>query len=321
MKVIARRLLNLLVRLFGRPIKDLRTGENVGRAWVVPFTNPPRILGLHFPYLKPVFLPESATHYGRQKIGFATHAPVDFPRIRPAAPAPSRVQILWVVLLHQEPARCREILQTWEAQDADILPIHGGSPADAGGMIHISDPTLRTTNHPLEKQSYRSVWQKASAWMKSRDITHVCFAEYDHIPLVSNLGQRLVSSMGSADVLFHHLCRVDGTSAPHYLHHLSDPVFAAGPWRALSLREDPGVVLNALATGSCWTREAFDAVSGNFPESRIYLEMDLPTTAHHLGFRVVTSHEEATRFVGVHPWKTDPAEAASRGAWSIHPVK
>ena len=322
MKTFLRTLTNWIIRLIGQPLFDPTTQQNLGKFILLPLPQPLALFTPHFPYVKPTFLPQKSVKYDRYRLGFASHPPVNFKRLVHPPPPTQHPNILWVILLHQSPSRCQEILALWQSQNATILPLHGGNPQDSSGLIHLPDLCLRTKNHPAEKQSYRSVWQTASRWMQGKNFTHVCFAESDHIPLIDDLGQRLVASLNDADVCFHFLCRVDGTNAPHYLHHLSDPLFAANPWNSMSLRENPEVVLNALATGSCWTRQAFDTVANSFPQVPIYLEMDLPTTAHHLGFRVVEAPPPSRQFIHVKPFSEKDFELArSRGAWSIHPVK
>jgi hypothetical protein len=76
-----------------------------------------------------------------------------------------------------------------------------------------------------------------------------------------------------------------------------------------------------FGTGSVWTREAFDAVARVAEPFPMYLEIFLPTLAHHLGFRVRPLPDQ-DRFVdnlGDMSGKIDEARRA--GAWVIHPVK
>jgi len=336
-----------LVRLFGSQIVDERTRLPLGKAVIVPFGSRPLLVGLHYPYVRPIFLPEDRVKYGRHRIGFATHPPVDFCRIAPPPPeanGDTTPRVLFAVLVHQTQEQCRELLSLWQNlgyASESLLLVHGGNQADfqklnVPNAVFVSDSDLRTSQHPVEKQSYAGPMREISRWMQNKPITRICLVEYDHLPLVSDWGSRLeaLRDREHADVLFHHLVRVDGTNAPHYLFHLSDPRFKTA-WVSLSKREDPHVVLNALATGSFWTREAFDAVASNAPKSEkpesniqlptsgipIYLEMDLPTTAHHFGFRV-RDMDDQNRFVHITPHLPAGIESArAKGAWSLHPVK
>jgi hypothetical protein len=83
-------------------------------------------------------------------------------------------------------------------------------------------------------------------------------AEFDHLPLVPDLGAKLLERLTheQADVLGHGLRRVDGTSNVHYLYHLSDSEFLKF-WRRISIRSDKQIVLHMLVTGSFWSRKAF----------------------------------------------------------------
>lgn len=369
-------LLRSIIAVLGRQVRDERTGEVLGKALVLSLGGRAWLIGLHHPYVRPVFLPESRVKYGRHRIGFATHPPVDYPRLvspsailLPDSPSPSFLRhlplapaspssdisairyppsaiphspILWAILVHQPPEECRSILDCWLKLGFDpshILLVHGGAKADFDRLDHenavfVPDENLRTVCHPVEKQSYAGPMRETARWMSDRPFSRVCLVEYDHIPLVPDWGRRLevFRLQDDADVLFHHLVRVDGTNAPHYLYHLSDPRFR-GAWESTSIREDPHVVLNSLATGSFWTREAFDAVAHSLnPPSAIrhsssaagrpiYLEMDLPTTAHHLGFRVRDMGEQ-NAFATITPrTRADCEPACAQGAWSLHPVK
>jgi len=76
-----------------------------------------------------------------------------------------------------------------------------------------------------------------------------------------------------------------------------------------------------FGSGSFWTREAFEAVAAQAEPMPIYLELDLPTLAHHLGFRVRDLPDQ-NQFVCVRPDRTEEREIARRkGAWALHPVK
>jgi hypothetical protein len=76
-----------------------------------------------------------------------------------------------------------------------------------------------------------------------------------------------------------------------------------------------------FGTGSFWTREAFCAVAATEEPFPIYLELYLPTLAHHLGFRV-RDFTEQNRFVRITKDETESIEQArAEGAWTLHPVK
>lgn len=338
---ILKSFLQWIVAVFGQQIRDERTGKLLGKALVFSLGTRPWLIGLHHPYVRPVFLPEKQVKYGRHRMGFATHSPVDFARILPLpAHAPSISSpslILWAILVHQSAKECRALLKYWQKLGFDpsnILLVHGGSREDFSSLdpvnaVFVPDANLRTARHPVEKQSYAGPMREISKWMSGRSYRYICLVEYDHLPLVSDWGRRLEELLVSerADVLFHHLVRVDGTNAPHYLYHQSDPEFY-GAWEHVSRREDPHVVLNCMATGSFWIREAFVAVADNLnfgishlSSLPVYVEMELPTTAHHLGYRIRDCGSQ-NEFVKISPQNLDGVSfSRAQGAWSLHPVK
>jgi hypothetical protein len=211
----------------------------------------------------------------------------------------------------------------------DLLVAYGGSESNFARVAHepkvfIADERLRTRDHQRERQSYTAVIQAASAWMrgKGHPATHVHFSEFDQIPLVKDLNARQGAHMEaeSADLLGHHLQQIDGTSHPHYLYHRAHSEFQK--WLdAFTCRKQNETVLAMLATGSFWTRECFDAVARVKEELPVYVELFLPTVAHHLGFRV-RGYGEQDRFVApLGDRSNEIAKARQAGAWTLHPVK
>lgn len=326
-----KKLLWRLIDRLGRPIRDERTSLLLGRGLVFRWMGHTWLIGLHRPYVRPVFLPQTSVKYARHRLGFATHEPVNYPRLCPPGNMSKGQNVLWAILFHQPPSECDAILDHWRrlAYPMDhILIIHGGNEADFAKLSHthkvfVPDQNLRTRRHPVEKQSYAGPLREAARWLTQRpSFNYICLLEYDHLPVVPDWGSHLVrqAEADKADVLFHHLTRVDGTNAPHYLYHLSDPEFL-DTWKVFSLREDPKVVLNCIATGSFWRRDAFEAAA-HHPESHpIYLEMYLPTLAHHLGFRV-RDYGTQNAFVDFDPLSLPRIKTSlASEAWSLHPVK
>jgi len=239
-------------------------------------------------------------------------------------------RVLNVVLSHQSPPEIALLAEWWghvTAEDA-LLLVYGGPEADfprigVRNKIHVDSARLRTEDHPRERQSYTEVFAAVSEWMKGRDFTHVYFAEFDHLPLVADLGDRLLARLAAegADVLVHGVQRVDDTGWHHYLYHCKAPEFHRH-WERISTRTDKRVVLSMLGTGSFWTRESFDAVAAEKEPFPIYLELYLPTLAHHLGFRVRPLTLEEHPYVrNLGNFRGKIREACLAGAWTIHPVK
>jgi len=124
-----------------------------------------------------------------------------------------------------------------------------------------------------------------------------------------------------ADMLCNRLRRVDWTDSPHYRYQLSDPKFASA-WEAISQREDKNVILSIVGSGHFWNRRAFIETAETRLPTRVYLEEAIPTTAHHLGYRV-RDFVEQSKFALMHVQQTTAEldNAAAAGAWSIHSVK
>ena len=192
-------------------------------------------------------------------------------------------RVLNAVLTHTPPGEIARSVEWWShvAPPEALLIVHGGPAAEFGAIgfankVHVPAQRLRTADHPRERQSYTEVYAAVSEWMRGRDFSHVYFAEFDHLPLVADLDQRLLGRLAGerADVLCHGVRRVDDTGWHHYLYHRHDPRFHEY-WEKISRREDRRVVLSMLGTGSFWTREAFDAVA----ESRKWKEAVARETA------------------------------------------
>ncbi len=239
-------------------------------------------------------------------------------------------KIVTLLLTHQPAAAVGRMVEYWTGHGAatTVVVAYGGQGEEFGRIVHpckchVTDPELRTSDHPRERQSYLGVYRTAVPLLEELGATHVHFGEYDEVPLVDRLGARLLERMVAegADVLGHNLRRVDGSSHPHWLNHVRDPWFAEY-WESMSCRDDRSVVLTMLGCGSFWSIEAFREVAVLRPPGKIYLELFLPTAAHHLGFRVRGTGEQE-KFVQPHEEKT-PAmldDMRRAGAWVAHPVK
>ena len=123
-----------------------------------------------------------------------------------------------------------------------------------------------------------------------------------------------------ADVLAFEVIRVDETNHPHFLYHAGLPGFFE--WLASrSVRREERTVLSMFGTGSFWTREAFTAVARWEEPFPIYLEIYLPTLAHHLGFRVRAWKEQGRFISSLGDYGDRLEEARAAGLWTAHPAK
>ena len=210
-----------------------------------------------------------------------------------------------------------------------ILIAYGGTRSEFDQIEHeqkffVDDPRLRTRDHQREMQSYTQLFQAAveSLHIRGDEFQFVHFAEYDHLPLVSDLNERQIERLKAedADLLGFHLHRVDDTSYPHFLYHIADSRFMPY-WAKITRRSEPEVILSMFGSGSFWNREAFCAVCAVEEPFPIYMEIYLPTLAHHLGFRV-RDFGEQNRFVcALENGICDIDEARRQGAWTLHPAK
>lgn len=237
---------------------------------------------------------------------------------------------LTILLTHQAEPLVEAMAAWWQrhAPGPDILIAYGGTRERFDALkvpakVFVDDSRLRTRDHQRERQSFAGVFIAVNEWLRERpgyQLIHL--SEFDCIPLCHDLFARLEARLGSdcADVLGCRLERVDGTNHPHYLYHSADPLFM--PFLdGISIREDHSVVLAMLGCVSFWKREAFTAVAVAEESSPLYLELALPTLAHHLGFRVrgLTDQSPFVQPVGDLAPQLEALRAA--GAWMAHPVK
>jgi hypothetical protein len=237
--------------------------------------------------------------------------------------------IVTVLLTHQSRDAVVKMREYWRSLDPDqhFLIAYGGGKAswqdDMPDLVLVDDPALRTRDHPRERQSYHGVFQSVLPRVNELGATHVHLAEFDEIPVVGDLNDRLLSLMEkeSCDVLGHRLFRVDHTTHPHASDQMKDPEFMSY-LREISCRSDKKVVLSMLGCGSFWTRDCFEAVARLCPPLRIYLEIFLPTAAHHLGYRVrPISDQDDFMAPEIIKQKDELATYRNKGAWRVHPVK
>ncbi len=67
-----------VARLLGSPVRDVRTGQVLGRALLIPFRGRIHVIGLD-DIVVPTFVPQERLTYWKQELGFTAHPPPDFP--------------------------------------------------------------------------------------------------------------------------------------------------------------------------------------------------------------------------------------------------
>lgn len=325
---LLKRLLLGMARLMGAEVTDERTGGKLGKALCL--AGPWGVWMIGLPHaVRMMFLPEKTTFYTKQRVGFATHEEPDYASLHEGGDVRSD-SLLWAIMVHQQPEQIEALLGYWESlgySRGRMLFVHAGNKGDFEALdipnkVFVEDAEIRTTQHPLQRQSYYGVFREVSSWMQGKNFSAVSLVEYDHLPIIPDWAEKLCGLMDleKADMLCHHLTRVDGTNASHYLYHLQDRRFR-DLWKNLSVREEKAVFFDAIMTGSVWRREPFEEVAARQEPFPVYLELYLPSLAHHLGYRV-RGHGDQGRFVQVVPIG-DPFSPrwVQEGAWSLHQVK
>jgi hypothetical protein len=66
---------------FGSPITDCRTGERLGKAFLVSWRGKVFLLGYRGEPVQPVFQAQKRTNYWKMELGFTTHPEPDFPSL------------------------------------------------------------------------------------------------------------------------------------------------------------------------------------------------------------------------------------------------
>ncbi len=238
-------------------------------------------------------------------------------------------QTVNLIITHQ-PAECvARMLDYWRGfvPEESIWLAYGGKREEFERVAHprkyfLEDNRIRVKDNQRDRQGYHEIFQSAVAngVLDGRDYLHL--AEFDQLPIRRDFNQLQMAHLQSegADVLTYGLLRVDGTHYPIYLAHLDDGRLN-GFLCTISRRPDPAVVLSCYGFGTFWRAEAFRLVAAVTEPFPIYLELFMPTVAHHLGCRVrrVPHLERFALTFGV--VEHLQAEAIAAGAWFIHPVK
>jgi len=318
------------VDLIASDIRDCVTGENLGPGLILGWRGHPWVIGhAGLPPLIPRFLPQRRLTYWKQAIGFTTYARPDYPRLTVKPEVSESPRVINVVLTHLGGGALQRLLEAWKpvCSREDLWIAFGGSRHDFDAVdyprkVYVQEKALRHKDNQRGKQSYTGIFQAMEAVVKKENPDFIYFCEFDHLPLVQDLNARQVTEIKGekADVMGHWLYRVDGTNNHHLLYHESDPHFFPY-WTSISSREDPGIILSMFGSGSFWSREAFLAVASREQGIPCYLELYLPTLAHHLGFRVRGWNESNHLISNLPSRSISKEEGVKRGSWTVHPVK
>lgn len=234
-----------------------------------------------------------------------------------------------LLLLSHEPAdRVDRMVSYWEraTRPGELVVAYGGPTGEfvkiAARKVFIDDPRLRTRDHQRERQSYTGVLRGALAALRNTGWEWLYLAEFDMLPLDQALWERLLerAEAEGADLLGHRVWRIDNTLHPHYASHLSTPGWLR--WVAsISRRRDRNVILSCMGCGQFWRRRALEQVIEQGEPEPAYLELQLPSVAHHLGFRVRGLAEQDRFISNDEIARADPATMRDTGGWVMHPLK
>jgi len=329
MKNLIRKAFLNVIALVAREIRDCDTGRTIGRGLLVAFGRRIFLIGYSGRPLLPKFLSQKRLTIWRQEIGFTTYPTPDFNRL-PGIPEPGDGgKVLNLLLAHRAGEELRLLTDRWSrvCDPRHLWVAFGGGREEFEAIdwprkVFIEDPELRKHDNQREKQSYHGIFKAMSGVVEAECPDYIYLAEYDHLPLVDDLNARQVEEIRreAADVMGHWLDRIDGSGHYFQLYHESAPEFSSY-WESISRREDKRVVLTMFGSGSMWSRQAFLAVASAEKPIPCYLEIHLPTLAHHLGFRV-RQWDEKNHLISNKPSRDFTiAKAKEQGAWTVHPVK
>lgn len=233
-----------------------------------------------------------------------------------------------LLLTHEDSLRVERMVDYWRetTHPSVIVVAYGGTRGEFDKLecrkVFIEDPRLRTRDHQREQQSYTSVLRSALEEIADDEWDWLYLAEYDMLPLDKQLFEKLENHARSenADLLGHRMWRIDDTLHPHYANQLRTSKWM--DWIAsISKRTDPKVVLSCMGCGQFWHRDALQDVIAEGEPEPAYLELQLPTVAHHLGYRVRgLKHQD--QFISNHVFINASANMIrDTGAWVMHPLK
>lgn len=333
MKLIFRDYALRFLNLFASDIPDCVTGKSLGRGLVIGCGSTPIVMGhLGLPPLIPKFLPQKRLTYWKQEIGFTTHPSPDFSRLHEVLTEDSEAQncrVMNLLLTHFIGEKLERLLEYWKpvCSVENLWIAFGGTREDFEKLdyprkVFIDDAKLRTRDHQRERQSYNGIFKAMAPVVERENPDFIYLCEYDQIPVVADLNERQLRAIQAenADVMGHWLYRVDGTGHAHFLFQESNPSFDRF-LKSISKRNDPSVVLTMFGSGSFWSREAFLAIATQEQTIECYLELYLPTVAHHLGFRVRGWNEDQHLISNLPSPTVTVEEARKRTSWTVHPVK
>jgi hypothetical protein len=331
----SKKLLGVLIYLASKLGSKLRTvdGTTICRAFLLPWAGRIHVIGLpNDVQLRPIPLPTANLSYWRQSIAWEQAGAIDDARLLPPRSISAEKRIATIVICHLDAAQTLAVYRQWKANDPEaiVLIAYGGDSAEFEKLdpsieaVFIGDEKLRTTAHVRERQEYQGIIQNAYHWLQERrtPVSHIHMVEFDVFPAVEEAGKRLAEILEAdhADLLGYGLRDLSGAIHPHNTYELSNASFMEF-LRKISIREETDRIVTMLGCSSLWRFECFEAIASTaIPE--VYLEVGIPSTAHHLGYRVrpvPPSQEASVTFQGDRSNEID--HFRKHGAILVHPCK
>lgn len=330
-----KKLLSCLIFLASRLGSTLRAvdGTPICKAFLFSWGGQIHIIGVpNNVQLRPVPLPTANLTYWRQSIAWEQAGAIDCPRLLPPQPVAGEKRIATIVICHLPAPETLEIFKRWQANDIDatVLIAYGGEDAEFRKLdpsinaIFIEDPNLRTTAHVRQRQEYQGAIIGAYRWLKDngKGMSHIHLVEFDVFPAAKEAGKRLAEILESerADLLGYGLRDLSGAVHPHNSYELSNPNYLDF-LKKISKREICDRLVTMLGCSSFWSFECFETIATT-ESPQVYLEIGIPSTAHHLGYRVrpvPPSQEISVSFQGDRSEEIN--DFRKRGAILVHPCK
>lgn len=322
-----------LAQLFGTKLRD-KEGKVLCKAFFWVWGGNIHVIGLpRDVQLRPVPSAPERLSYWRRSVTWEHASAPDFSSLNPTRLSGTPSAVCHIVICHLSATKSVDIFKNWKHVDPDaaVLLAYGGNKEEFDKLppsvdaIYIADLSLRTTDHARQRQQYSGIFQAASHWISERSpaTTHVHLVEFDAVPLTPNVGNLLATALRAenADVMGYGLLDISGTIHPHYGHEINNSEFMEF-LRNISRREVHDRILSMLGCSSIWERSCFDNVAALVPSTHVYLEIGMPSVAHHLGYRVrpvPTFQEQFVTFEGDR--SSTLSNARQNGAWLVHPCK
>ena len=235
-----------------------------------------------------------------------------------------------IIICHQDNLFLQKLLSHWlaYASEENIWLAYGGKEKDFlkiqwENKFFIKDPYLKPENslRPWDTyHSYQEVFSQASLILPDiYDYIHL--TEYDDIPIQKDINEQQIEYLQKekANIICYNLQRVDQTNYPVYLAQCKNEKFSSY-LQSISVRKAKNLIFKTLGYGLFFEKKAFFRLATLKKTPLCFLEIAIPTFAHHLGFRIRSKKRDSySHYFSSHKGKFQ--EQFNLESWSQHPVK